>query len=118
MKKKLLSFFLIFSFLAAPFSFAQDVKTYHWDDKLVRGLLNIVSSPVEIGRSIHLQTEKSSLLEGWTIGLAKGFGSGLLRLGAGAVDLLTFPFNFPKAKKAPLVQPEYVWEKPGVKYIS
>jgi len=29
---------------------------------------------------------------------------------------VTFPFNFPDKRKGPLVQPEYVWEKPGLKY--
>jgi putative exosortase-associated protein (TIGR04073 family) len=118
MRKKTVLFALIFCLTTISSSYAEEVKNYHWDDKLIRGLLNIVSSPVEIGRSIHLQTEESSLLEGWTLGLVKGLGTGLLRLGAGAVDLLTFPFNFPDDEKGPLVEPEFVWDKPGVKYIS
>ena len=38
------------------------------------------------------------------------------RLGAGVIDLFTFPFDFPDENKAPLLEPEYVWQKPGVKY--
>ena len=94
-----------------------DVKAYTWQDKLKRGALNIVTSPVEVARDIHVTTEEKNLLVGWTVGLAKGLGEGFLRLGAGVIDLLTFPFNFPEGRKAPLLDPEYVWEKPGPKYI-
>ena len=118
MKTKFFTFLILISLFAAAPAFAEETKTYYWDHKLIRGVLNIISSPVEIGRSIHLQTEESSLLEGWTVGLAKGFGNGLVRLGAGAVDVLTCPFNFPDENKGPLIQPEYVWEKPGLKYTS
>lgn len=89
---------------------------YSWGDKLGRGALNIISCPVEIARQIHLTSEEDSLLAGWTLGLLKGLGSAVVRLGAGAVDLVTFPFDWPKDGKAPLVQPEYVWQKPGVEY--
>jgi putative exosortase-associated protein (TIGR04073 family) len=90
--------------------------SYTWSAKLKRGALNIVTSPVEVARQIHITSDEKSLLAGWTLGLGKGLGHGLLRLGAGLVDLLTFPFDFPDSEKAPLVEPEYVWEKPGVKY--
>ncbi|MBI1977853.1 MAG: exosortase system-associated protein, TIGR04073 family [Candidatus Omnitrophica bacterium] len=90
---------------------------YEWHDKLKRGTVNIITSPVEVARNIQLTSQKESLLSGWTIGLVKGAGEGVVRLGAGTIDLLTFPFNFPNAQKAPLTQPEYVWQKPGVKYV-
>ncbi|MDD5216603.1 MAG: exosortase system-associated protein, TIGR04073 family [Candidatus Omnitrophica bacterium] len=91
-------------------------KTYTWKGKLKRGALNIVSSPVEIARSISIESDKRSLLYGWTVGLLMGFGDGILRFGAGVVDLCTFPFDFPKKDKGPLLNPEYVWEKPGPRY--
>ena len=91
-------------------------KTYSWQDKIKRGGLNIISSPVEIARQIQMTSNEQNLLYGWTVGLAKGVGQGLLRLGAGVVDVLTCPFNFPNEEKAPLIEPEYVWEKTGVKY--
>lgn len=96
---------------------AAQVKTYSWSDKLKRGAINIVTSPVEIARDIHTTTEEKNLLVGWTVGLVKGFGEGILRFGAGVIDLVTFPFNFPEGRKAPLIDPEYVWEKPGPRYI-
>lgn len=91
-------------------------KTYSWQDKLKRGALNIITSPIEIARDIHVTTEEKNLLAGWTIGLVKGVGDGIVRLGAGVLDLLTFPFNFPDNQKAPLIEPEYVWQKPGLDY--
>ena len=96
---------------------AAGVKTCSWMDKLKRGAINIISSPVEVAVSIHNTTEKKNLLVGWTIGLAAGVGNGLVRFGAGVIDLVTFPFDFPDGRKAPLLDPEYVWEKPGPKYI-
>ncbi|HTL48351.1 MAG TPA: exosortase system-associated protein, TIGR04073 family [Verrucomicrobiae bacterium] len=129
--KRFLSLALLFAFTgamaAARPSLAADVpgtaqtsqaaaKTYDWKAKLKRGSLNVVTSPVEVARQIQITSEESSLLKGWTVGLAKGFGSGLVRFGAGVVEVLTFPFDFPVEGKRPWVEPEYVWEKPGVKY--
>lgn len=96
---------------------ADHSKAYAWSDKLKRGAINIVTSPVEVARDIHNTTQEKNLLLGWTIGLVTGLGNGLVRFGAGAIDLLTFPFNFPESHKAPLIEPEFVWEKPGPKYI-
>jgi putative exosortase-associated protein (TIGR04073 family) len=96
---------------------ASEVKTYTWQDKLKRGAINIVTSPVEIGRDIYNTTEEKNLLVGWTVGLAKGIGNGILRFGVGVIDLFTFPFGFPEGSKAPLIDPEYVWQKPGPRYI-
>ena len=128
--KRLFSFWTIFIFAFLYFlavknvaasvgtetSVASPAATYSWNDKLKRGGLNIVSSPVEIARSIQVTSNEESLLKGWTVGLVKGFGDGFLRLGAGVVDVLTCPFNFPDSNKGPLVKPEYVWEKTGPKY--
>jgi putative exosortase-associated protein (TIGR04073 family) len=97
-------------------SAAGSVENYRWPDKLKRGVLNIISSPVEIARDIHITTDEKNLLAGWTIGLIKGLGDFVVRLGAGAIDTVTFPFNFPDNHKAPLIEPEYVWQKPGLDY--
>ncbi len=94
-----------------------EVRAYTWTDKLKRGAINIVTSPVEVARDIHVTTEEKNLLVGWTVGLAKGLGEGFVRFGAGVIDLVTFPFNFPEGRKAPLLDPEFVWQKPGPKYI-
>ena len=103
--------------LFVPLADATESKAYTWQDKLKRGALNIVSSPVEVARDIHVTTQEKNLLVGWTVGLVKGLGEGFIRMGVGVIDLVTFPFNFPEGKKASLIDPEYVWEKPGPKYI-
>jgi len=120
MRKLFLANFLIFVFVmgwAGAGEGATVSKSYSWQDKLKRGAINIVTSPVEIARDIHNTTEEKNLLVGWTVGLVQGLGEALVRLGAGVIDLVTFPFNFPESHKAPLLDPEYVWEKPGPKYI-
>ncbi len=113
-------YFLAVKGFSAPLESVNGITSpapaYAWTDKLKRGALNIVSSPVEIARDIQITSNEENLLKGWTIGLVKGLGDGLLRLGAGVVDVLTCPFNFPDANKSPLIHPEYVWEKPGLKY--
>lgn len=90
---------------------------YNAGQKLVRGLLNIVSSPVEIVRSIQTTSNQESMTYGWTVGLLLGIGDSAMRLGTGLFDVVTFPFSFPKQNKGPIIEPEFVWEKPGVKYI-
>ena len=108
--------FLILAWSQQGFA-AEEAKHYSWLDKLQRGAVNIVTSPVEIAREIHLTTNEKNLLAGWTVGLLKGFGQGFVRLGAGVIDLVTFPFNIPDSQKGPLIDPEYVWQKPGLKYV-
>ena len=96
---------------------SQNSGEVKWCHKLGRGLLNMVSSPIEVVRQIHLTTQKETLLRGWTVGLVKGVGYGIARLGNGAVDTLTFPFKWPDANRAPLMQPEYVWDNTDIKYV-
>ena len=109
--------FLTLVLLFNSAAFAKMPEEYNWLDKFKRGALNMVSSPVEIARQIQVTSEEDSLLEGWTLGLLKGLAIGFVRLGAGVLDLVTFPFNFPDDEKAPLLDPEYVWQKPGPKYV-
>ena len=108
----LLSFF---SLGKVPLGYAEETLAlghdYAWSDKLSRGVLNVISSPVEIARTIDVERKDKGNGYGWTVGLIKGFGRTFLRLGLGAVEVLTFPFNFPDEHKAPLMSPEFVWQK-------
>ena len=113
--KKLVSIFVFVSVLL-KLAVCGWAAEYTWFDKLKRGTLNVVSSPVEVAREIQITSNEHSLLHGWTIGLAKGAGYGFIRFGAGALDMVTAPFNFPESSKGPLIDPEYVWQKPGPKY--
>lgn len=117
MKKKamwiiLLAWTVGFGFV--PNLFAQDGGTYTWQQKFKRGLLNTATFFVEIPQTIHTTTTDKNLLAGWTVGLITGAGQAIARLGSGLLDIVTCPFNFPVKGKGPLVDPEFVWEKPGV----
>ena len=122
MNKQIISLLIIFLFFgntmghAVHFLDKFNQKEYSWGDKLGRGALNIITSPVEVARQIQITSSEQSLLAGWTLGLIGGLGQGILRFGAGVLDLVTFPFNFPNSRKAPLIEPEFVWQKEGPKY--
>lgn len=89
---------------------APSARADEWGDKLSRGLVNIISSPVEIGRTIINVSEDEGPAEGWTLGLVQGIGRTVLRLGAGIVEVVTFPFDWPDDGKEPLITPEYAWQ--------
>ena len=55
-----------------------------------RGALNVVTSPVDLIVNTVNDTKDGPPLIGTLTGLAKGVGCGVLRLGSGAVDLVTF----------------------------
>ena len=57
---------------------------------LGRGLLNVVTSPVDILVNTVNETKAGPPLVGTLTGLGKGLGCGVLRLGSGAVDVVTF----------------------------
>jgi len=81
-------------------------------DKLVRGLANVCLGFLEIPRNIHNTTQEESLLAGWTVGVGKGLGYTVMRMGVGVYEVITFPFPLPK-DYVPVVTPEYVWQAPG-----
>lgn len=91
--------------------------SYTWYDKLLRGVLNVVTSPAELAHKVVTTTNENNLVEGWTLGLGLGLLHTALRMGAGVIDAFTFPFDFPDSEKGPLVRPEYVWEKRGVRFL-
>ncbi len=94
-----------------------DLGESTWSDKLSRGILNIVSSPVEIARTIRIQSKAKGNAYGWTAGLVEGIGRGIVRFGAGAIETLTFPFDFPNEDKSPLLEPEFPWQKWDADYL-
>jgi len=96
--------------LAFAASARADMAEYTWSDKLGRGVLNMVGSPVELARTIHIESAGKGPAYGWTMGIVEGMGKTLVRFGAGAIDTLTCPFNFPSEDKAPLLKPVYPWD--------
>lgn len=57
---------------------------------LGRGALNVVTSFMDIIVNLVNETKAGPPLVGTLTGIAKGTGCGVLRLGSGAVDLVTF----------------------------
>jgi putative exosortase-associated protein (TIGR04073 family) len=55
-----------------------------------RGLLNVLTSPVDVVVNIVNETKAGPPFVGTLTGLGKGVGCGVLRLGSGAVDIVTF----------------------------
>lgn len=55
-----------------------------------RGALNVVTSPVDVVVNLVNETKAGPPLVGSLGGLGRGIGCGALRLGSGAVDLVTF----------------------------
>jgi len=99
-----------FSAPPAPPAPAKPPKVYHWYHKLGRGALNIVSAPADMMMSVTETSLAENHYKGFTVGFYRGVKNGARRLGAGFVDLLTFPLNYPKPKKTPLVEPEFYWQ--------
>ena len=56
---------------------------------LGRGLLNVVTSPVDVLVNTVNETKAGPPFVGTMTGLGRGVGCGLLRLGSGAVDVVT-----------------------------
>lgn len=83
---------------------------YQWTDKLTRGATNIVTSPLEIPRTISNKSAEEGVAVGWTGGLVGGVINGVVRLGAGLVEVVTSPFNWPNENKEAFLEPEYAWQ--------
>ncbi len=110
-------FAVFLTVMSASTGHAEILKAYNAGDKLGRGVLNVVSSPIEVARTINVQSRVKGPGYGWTGGLAEGLGRMLGRIGTGLIDVVTFPFNFPDEHKAPLLEPEYPWQKWDVEYL-
>ena len=55
-----------------------------------RGALNVLTSPVDVITNVVTETKNGPPFVGTMTGVGKGLGCGVLRLGSGAVDLVTF----------------------------
>jgi len=62
--------------------------------RLGRGLMNILISPFEIPATMRRVSEEQSIPFGIVGGGAEGIGNGLVRFGAGCVELLSAPLPF------------------------
>ena len=76
-------------------------------NKLGRGALNTGTCFLEIPAGIYQVSQCKGPICGWTLGMAQGFVTTLLRGATGLFDVLTFaipPYN------KPILKPEYAWQ--------
>ncbi len=74
--------------------------------KLLRGLMNIPFSLVEIPLEINTQVRCLDPFTGFWVGLGKGAAKTWKRAVAGVWEVLTFPIEIPKGYR-PVVEPEF-----------
>ena len=82
--------------------------------KLGRGIVNVVTAPVEIPKEIRAHwikgSEKTYHIIVWIFcGTVKGVVMTGARIGSGSWDIATAPINIPQ-DYAPLLKPEYVFD--------
>lgn len=88
---------------SATACYAQDPFT-----KLGRGIANTLTGWVELPKNVYSTSKEENPFTGATLGLAKGVGMTLVRMGAGIFEVVTFPFPIPENYKA-ILEPEYVF---------
>lgn len=118
MNRRILYLLLLLSIMMASFQrpvWAEDPgtqieKEYHWNNKLGRGAMNLLGFPGDFVYKFHVAASSGGDQSARTIHLVKGMGLVFARLGAGVVELLTFPFNFPDPEKKPILDPEFFWQ--------
>ena len=81
--------------------------------KMGRGVVNVLTSWIEVPRHLHAGSRAANPLWGFGLGLFKGAGLMMLRSGVGLFEALTFPVAYPKGFASPYEQmelPDYAWE--------
>lgn len=78
--------------------------------KLGRGAANFFTSPLELIREPYLVGQRDGGFASLTVGIARGVVSGVIRAGAGAIEVLTFYMSYPNTDYKPLVEPEFVFQ--------
>lgn len=101
---------LFLTFLAQP-AFAADNPL----QKFNRGIVNIVTAPLEIAKQVDAQWKKSAeAKENKSVGVFNGFWKGVAytigRTGSGIWDVVTCPLKTP-GNYEPLMKPDFVLDK-------
>ena len=78
--------------------------------KLTRGVANIVMSPFEIPKNIaDTYYDTHAVHESILLGIPRGLGMMIQRIGVGAYETVTFPFPIPEGYR-PVLEPEFMWD--------
>lgn len=109
--KKIMMVLMGVSFIFATNTFAADNPI----QKLERGVVNIVTAPIEIPKEIRAHwiqgSEKTYHIVVWILcGFVKGSVMTTARIGPGAWDVVTFPVRIPKNYES-VLKPDYVFDE-------
>ncbi len=81
--------------------------------KVGRGVVNVLTSWIELPKQIHHGAQEDNPVVGLGQGLVKGVTLTVLRLGVGLYEAVTFPLPYPAAYASPyehMELPDYAWE--------
>ena len=76
--------------------------------KLGRGIMNILTGWIELPKNVYETSVEENVIAGLTMGLAKGVGMTVVRIGAGVFEAVTFPLPIPEDYE-PVLEPEFVF---------
>ncbi len=127
MKRIILSIVFLSAFLSHPIFAADQPQTPPQKTssgplkKLNRGLINIVTSPIEIARQVDQSwkegAEAKSIDRGIFSGIMKGIMYTAGRMSSGIWDVVSFPFQTPKNYDS-IMKPDYVLDNEPPKEIK
>jgi putative exosortase-associated protein (TIGR04073 family) len=80
------------------------------DAKFRRGLVDVISSPVELPGTIKEESTATNPVQGLTVGLVKGLFRVGQRAAVGVYEVLTFPWGG-DSNYGPILEPERAWHR-------
>ena len=90
--------------------FSFNCYAQHPGRKLGRAVTNILTGWVELPKNIYETKVEEDMFAALTMGIAKGVGMTIVRIGAGVYELITFPFPIPEHYQ-PILEPEFIFSK-------
>lgn len=126
--KKFLLFLAISFTLLSPFALAADKPQPATPEpmsgplkKFNRGIINIVTSPIEIARQVDLSWKEGAQAKSVDRGIFSGIIKGIMytagRMSSGIWDVVSFPFQTPKNYDS-IMKPDYVLDNEPPKEIK
>lgn len=109
MFKKCLVMVMVVSMLICSNAFAA-TRFDDMNHKLGRGLTNLITGPMELGKEIDTSVETSGWYKGLVFGTLKGLYKAIARSSAGIYEVITFAIEAPEDFK-PIIEPEFVFAK-------
>jgi putative exosortase-associated protein (TIGR04073 family) len=81
--------------------------------KAGRGIVNVLTGWIEVPKQLYQGAHEANPIAGAGYGLLKGLGLGVVRIGIGAYETVTFPIPYPRQFASPYDRMEltdYAWE--------